>query len=86
VDVLTASGFELERLVEREAYQGVEAETRRFYVLATNTGRTARSRTNLLTNSQRRASPSQHDESTNTHYWAASSTNTKPQHDHRSCP
>lgn len=34
MDVLTASGFELDRLAEREAYKGVEVETRRFYVRA----------------------------------------------------
>jgi SAM-dependent methyltransferase len=32
--VLADSGFEVERVVERDPYPGVEVETRRFYVLA----------------------------------------------------
>jgi SAM-dependent methyltransferase len=35
-DVLTASGFAVERLIEREPYKGVEVETRRFYIVASN--------------------------------------------------
>jgi putative transposase len=51
-----------------------------------HTGRTARSRSNLPTNTQRRPSPSRHGESANTNYSAASSTNTRRPHDHRSRP
>ncbi len=43
-------------------------------------------RRECLTNSQRRPSPSRHGESTNTNYSAASSTNTKLPHEHRSRP
>jgi SAM-dependent methyltransferase len=32
--VLTDAGFEVERIVERDPYPGVEVETKRFYVLA----------------------------------------------------
>jgi putative transposase len=64
----------------------LEHVLRLYTATTTDTGRTARSRSNLPTNSQRRPSPSRHGESTNTNYSAASSTNTKRPHDHRPRP